>query len=46
VGGAEWGADVPGSPLISSPAPEDRLTIFMIPLPKWSDGSAYTTASR
>jgi hypothetical protein len=46
VDGAAWGADVPGSPLISSPAPEDRLTIFLLPLPKWSDGSAFATASK
>jgi hypothetical protein len=38
---AAWGADVPGSPLISSRDPEDRLTIFMVTLPKWSDGSAF-----
>ncbi len=38
---AAWGAGVPGSPLIASPDPEDRLTIFMVTLPKWSDGSAF-----
>jgi hypothetical protein len=45
VDGAAWGADVPGSPLISSPAPEDRLTIFLLPLPKWSDGSAFVAGA-
>jgi hypothetical protein len=37
---AVWGADLPGSPLLATPVPEDRLTIFMLPLPKWSDGTA------
>jgi hypothetical protein len=46
VDGAAWGADVPGSPLISSPAPEDRLTIFLLPVPKWSDGSAFAVAAK
>lgn len=42
---AAWGADVPGSPLIASPDPEDRLTIFMVTLPKWSDGSAFVAGA-
>jgi hypothetical protein len=42
---AVWGAGVPGSPLIASPDPEDRLTIFMITLPTWSDGSAFAPAA-
>ncbi len=37
---AAWGADVPGSPIISGKVPEDRLTIFMVPVEKWSDGTA------
>ena len=37
---AAWGADLPGTPLIASRAPEDRLTIFMIPIAEWSDGTA------
>jgi hypothetical protein len=37
---AVWGADLPGSPLLATPVPEDRLTIFMLPLAKWSDGTA------
>jgi hypothetical protein len=36
---ATWGADLPGSPLIGAKVPEDRLTIFLLPLPKWSDGT-------
>jgi len=37
---ATWGASVPGSPIIGAVVPEDRLTIFMVTLPKWSDGTA------
>ena len=39
---AAWGADLPGSPLLSNRDPEDRLTIFMIPVAKWSDGTPDT----
>ncbi|HKV39466.1 MAG TPA: hypothetical protein VJX67_09655 [Blastocatellia bacterium] len=35
-----WGADAPGSPVLSTKDPEDRLTVFMIPVAKWSDGTA------
>lgn len=42
---ALWGAGVPGSPLIGSPDPEDRLTIFLLPVPKWSDGSAFVAGA-
>ncbi len=38
--GATWGADLPGSPILSSDDPEDRLIVFMIPVAKWSDGTA------
>src|SRR5579871_5344780 len=40
LGDAAWGADVPGSPIISGKVPEDRLTIFMVPVEKWSYGTA------
>jgi hypothetical protein len=36
---AAWGADVPGSPIIAAKDEQDRLTVFLIPLSKWSDGS-------
>lgn len=36
---ASWGANMPGSPLIGSRDPEDRLTVFMIPIARWSDGT-------
>jgi hypothetical protein len=35
-----WGADVAGSPVLSSDDPEEHVTIFMVPLGRWSDGSA------
>jgi hypothetical protein len=35
-----WGADLPGSPILATDDPQDRLTIFMIPVAKWSDGTA------
>ena len=34
-----WGADLPGVPVISGNVPEDRMTIFMIPVDHWSDGT-------
>ena len=40
---ATWGADLPGSPILESKDPQDRLTVFLIPLGKWSDGTAAPT---
>jgi len=40
TGAQTWGADLPGSPILASEDPEDRLTIFMVPVAKWSDGTA------
>ncbi len=34
-----WGADLPGSPIISANDPEERATIFMVWVGKWSDGT-------
>jgi hypothetical protein len=34
-----WGADMPGSPVMSSNDPEERATVFMIYARKWSDGT-------
>jgi hypothetical protein len=43
--GMTWGADVPGSPVLLNPqfhgAPEP-ISVFMIPVSKWSDGTAGT----
>ena len=35
-----WGADLPGSPIIAADDPEERVTIFMIWVGKWSDATA------
>jgi hypothetical protein len=35
---ADWGADLPGSPVFSDV--EDAVTLYFIPLSKWSDGSS------
>jgi hypothetical protein len=37
---ATWGANMDGSPILGAPVAEDRLTIFMIPVGDWSDGTA------
>ena len=34
-----WGADLPGSPIISANDPEERVTILMVWVGHWSDGS-------
>jgi hypothetical protein len=36
---AAWGADLPGSPVMAGSSREDRLTIFFVPVAKWSDGT-------
>lgn len=36
---AIWGADLPGSPILATDDPLDRLTIFLVPVAKWSDGT-------
>ena len=37
---AAWGAGLPGSPVIAFPGTEG-MTIFLVPVGKWSDGSSY-----
>jgi hypothetical protein len=34
-----WGANLPGSPVIAANDPEERATIFMVPVGQWSDGT-------
>lgn len=34
-----WGADLPGSPVMASDDPEERATIFMVWVGKWSDAT-------
>jgi hypothetical protein len=36
---AAWGASLPGSPIIAGHADPEPVTIFLIPVPKWSDGT-------
>jgi hypothetical protein len=42
--GATWGADLPGSPILAADDPEERLTVFMVPVANWSDGTSDTAA--
>jgi hypothetical protein len=37
---ATWGANLPGSPILGITDNLDRLTLFLIPVGKWSDGTA------
>ena|SRR5882672_2367467 len=36
---ALWGAGAPGSPVLGSRDKEDRYTLFLVPVTKWSDGT-------
>ena len=36
---ATWGADLKNSPIFAANDPEDRLTIFFVPVAKWADGT-------
>ncbi|MHB1544439.1 MAG: hypothetical protein ACYCS1_08930 [Gammaproteobacteria bacterium] len=33
-----WGANLPGSPVIAGNDPEERVTVFLVLVGKWSDG--------
>lgn len=37
---AVWGAGLSGSPVIGIKSPLDRLTLFLVPVGHWSDGTA------
>jgi len=37
---AAWGAGLPGSPVLGFKDTPNRLTLFLIPVAKWSDGTA------
>jgi hypothetical protein len=39
VGAEAWGANRADSPIIADEVGSDRLTIFMVPVSKWSDGT-------
>ena len=34
-----WGADLAGSPVLAADDPEERVTIMMVPVGMWSDGT-------
>jgi hypothetical protein len=34
-----WGANLPGSPVIAGSDPEARVTVFMVLVGTWSDGT-------
>jgi hypothetical protein len=34
-----WGANLPGSPVIAANDPQERVTVFMVLVSKWSDGT-------
>ncbi|HEV2350033.1 MAG TPA: hypothetical protein VG028_09345 [Terriglobia bacterium] len=34
-----WGANMPGAPVLAADVPEDRMTIFMVVVGHWSDGT-------
>jgi hypothetical protein len=35
-----WGANLPGSPIIGAEDAQSQLTVFMVPVGQWSDGTA------
>jgi hypothetical protein len=37
---AAWGASLPGSPILGFKDTSNRQTVFLIPVPEWSDGTA------
>ena len=37
---ATWGAGMPGAPVIGAPDTLGAVTIFMVPVGTWSDGTA------
>jgi hypothetical protein len=41
-----WGAGLPGSPIFGFHHPEERLTVFVVPVGKWSDGTLATSKER
>jgi hypothetical protein len=37
---AAWGAGRPGPPILAVSNTQEQLTVFLIPVAKWSDGTA------
>jgi hypothetical protein len=42
VATATWGADVPGGAVMGDDSSLEPLTVFFVPVPRWSDGSLET----
>lgn len=40
MGADSWGANLQGSPILASVDAEDGFTVFLVPVAKWSDGTA------
>jgi hypothetical protein len=36
---ASWGADLDGSPIFTAQGDPELVTTFIVPVPKWSDGT-------
>ena len=43
--GAEWGADLKDSPVFSDSSFLEPLTIFFVPVTRWSDGTVADVSS-
>ena len=42
---ATWGANIPGSPVYASDDATEHLTTFVVPVQRWSDGTAFLETS-
>jgi len=40
-----WGAGLPQSPILGVNNPDEHLTVFLIPLGRWSDGTSAVSES-
>lgn len=43
TGAGTWGANLPGSPILAFKGNEDRVTVVLIPVATWSDGTIAPT---
>jgi hypothetical protein len=41
-----WGANLRGSPVMATEAGPDEMTVFVVPVDKWSDGTSASMAAR
>ena len=39
AGPSAWGADLPGSPIVAFNDTWEHMTVFLIPVRRWSDGT-------